>query len=300
MTRKTLSARRQEDDLDPRMASTATARELPPTWRLRLRRLPLALRLGTLGVLMVGLSGLADRWRTAPAGGLDVLLLIDVSQSMLAQDEKPDRIGAATRFAAGVIQARPLDRFGLLLFAGEDALACPLTTDHQAVLERLSAVGAGGGSGTAIGTAMLGSLKRLREPRDGAVLLVLTDGASNTGDRSPLEAARVVSHANVRTFIVGVGRTGSAPFPTEAGLVDLPTEVNEAAMREMTETVGGLFVRAGDPRALTDVIDALAGVPSARSPDRREATASLWPAILTGLLLSLELVVAVLVLEIRS
>lgn len=285
----------------PRVPTAASFDGLPRTWRTRLRRLPSIMRAASMMVLAAGLSGLAAPWGGVQPRGLDVLMLVDVSQSMRAQDAVPDRLGAATAFAREVIAGRPRDRFGVLLFAGDDALACPLTSDHAAVLARLSVIEASSGSGTAIGTAMLAALKRLPADRDDAVLLLFTDGSSNAGVRSPAEAAALVRRENVRVFTIGVGRTGLALFPTEAGLVDVSSEVDEHALEAMADAADGVFVRAGDPGAVGVVTEALGRVPVTAPPSpAHDMSTAVQIGVLAALLLALELIVAVLVLRERS
>jgi len=285
----------------PQIPSADSFDGLPQTWRLRLRCLPSIMRAASMVVLAAGIAGLAWPWGGAQARGLDVLLLIDVSQSMRAQDAMPDRLGAATAFAREVITSRPRDRFGVLLFAGDDALACPLTSDRAAVLARLSAIEASSGSGTAIGTATLAALKRLPSDRDGAVLLLFTDGVSNAGVRTSEEAAALVRRENVRVFTIGVGRTGLAPFPTEAGLVDVPSELDERALGAIAEAADGVFVRADDPGAVRIVTEALNRVPVAANLSPADDMSVAMPiGVLAALLLSMELIVAVLVLRVRA
>lgn len=275
--------------------------EVPATWRIRLRWFPAIVRASAIVVLATGLAGWGTPWGETRLAGLDVFVLIDVSVSMQAQDVAPNRLGAALALARQVIARRPHDRFGVLLFAGDDALACPLTTDHAAVLARLSAVDAGPGTGTAIDTAVLGAVKRLPRERGTAVLLVVTDGISNAGAHSPRQAAMLARRENVRVFAASVGRTGAAPFPTEAGLIDVPTEVDEDGLRGMAEAADGVFVRAGHPDAATILVEGLANIPTTRlRPSADDSSVARRIGLLAALLLGTEIVVAVLILGVRS
>lgn len=271
---------------------------VPATWRVRLRHAPAAARWGALALLAIALAGpMRDLpLREAVRPGLDVLLLIDVSQSMRARDGSPDRLGSALTVARALVRARPRDRIGLLLFAGDHALACPLTNDHDAVLARLAAVvPLESDEGTALGPAIVGAVARLQAARAArGVIVALTDGTSNAGTPLPADAARLAAAANVRVLTVGVGRDGPVPFPTELGLVDVPLGIDEATLRAAAEAAAGLFVRADAP----DSVDALAASLDRVEPReqlvtaRRTAAAGAWLGPLAAMLLVVELLLA--------
>jgi Ca-activated chloride channel family protein len=245
----------------PAVSSLTWFDGLPTTWRVRLRWLPSLCR--TIAFVLVAVA-LAGPERVTPAReavrpGLDVLLLIDVSQSMRAPDGAPARLGTAIATAQAVVKARPRDRVGVLLFAGDHAIACPLTTDHASVVDRLQAIEVSqSDEGTAIGVAITGALGRLqtaRAPR--GAIVVVTDGASNTGSPLPEDAARLAQRQGMRVITVGVGREGLVPFPTELGLVEIPLGIDEPALRRVAEAGGGTFVRALDRQAVATITTAL-------------------------------------------
>jgi Ca-activated chloride channel family protein len=230
------------------VSSLALFDEIPVTWRARLRGLPTMLRWVALAALGVSLAGPTEEAveREVVRPGLDVLFLIDVSQSMRAQDGSPDRLGSALRVASRLVPMRPRDRFGILLFAGEHAIACPLTGDHRAVLDRLASIEAAAHDvGTAFGPAIVGGLGRLRAARSAnGVLITLTDGTSNAGTPLPADAARMAARDGVAILSVGVGRGGLVPFPTELGVVDVPLGIDEGVLQALAADTRGIFVRA--------------------------------------------------------
>jgi Ca-activated chloride channel family protein len=226
---------------------------VPATWRVRLRGAPAGLRWLALAGLAVALAGPTEEAveREVVRPGLDVLLLIDVSQSMRARDGAPDRLGSALQVARRLVPLRPRDRFGILLFAGEHAIACPLTGDHRAVLDRLSSIeAAASDAGTAFGPAIVGGLGRLRAARSAnGVLIALTDGTTNAGTPLPEDAARLAARDGVAILTVGAGRGGLVPFPTELGMVEVPLGIDEGVLQGLASATHGTFVRADAPGA---------------------------------------------------
>jgi Ca-activated chloride channel family protein len=234
---------------------------VPHTWRERLRHGPAILRALALALLAVAMAGplVVRRDRTTLASGLDIMLVIDASGSMLALDLAPDRFGAARRFAEALIAGRPDDRFGLMTFAGRAAGLCPVTSDRQALAEGLRDARAGTeelNEGTALGAALVRATERLGNARDGApggVIVLLSDGASNRGRITPREAAGLAARRGVRIYAIGLGLDGSVKYPTEAGILDVALPVQEAALREIAQTTGGRYWRATSSEGLPGV-----------------------------------------------
>lgn len=251
---------------------------VPSTWRVRLRHLPLMLRWGSLGLIALCLT--SPSCNTVAAydrqPGLDVLLLLDVSQSMRARDVQPDRLAMAREVAARLVARRPGDQIGLVLFAGADALACPFTADHTALLSRLARVEPSTGTGTALGAALVGGLARFKSARGtrGAIVVV-TDGAGPNREPMPMDAARLAAVAGLHVMTVLVGTSGRAPYPTEFGLVTVDVEANETVLLAVAEAGRGVFVRAEDRNAIEVLGAALDRVQRAESPGWRERNASL-------------------------
>lgn len=282
------------------VASSMVVAGIPATWRVRLRALPDVLRWAALACLALALTipRLDLPEARVARRGVDVVLLVDVSQSMQARDAAPDRLRAVLAFSRRLIQQRPGDRFGIVLFAGENTLACPVTTDHAAVLGRLAEVVPVPGDGTAFGTAILGAIKRVPSARR-AVIIAFSDGVSNTGTPLPDEAAATAASVNVPIVTVAIGRSGIASFPTEFGLVDVPVEVDEAGLRAVATRSGGLFVHAGDRGALDAVVRRL----QAAEPPPEIETAAVtqwllpWLAVAALALVALELALSTFLLR---
>ena len=282
----------------PAVSSLAWFEGLPTTWRVRLRWLPSLCRTIACALIAIALAGpeRVTPAREAVRPGLDVLLLIDVSQSMRARDGTPDRLGTAIATAQAVVGARPRDRVGVLLFAGDHAIACPLTTDHASVVDRLRAIEVSqSDEGTAIGVAIAGALGRLqtaRAPR--GAIVVLTDGASNTGSPLPEEAARLAQRQGMRVITVGIGRDGLVPFPTELGLVEIPLGIDEPALRRVAAAGGGSFVRATDRQAVAAIATALDRIEPAERivTSRRTSPIGAWLGAAAAVAVFLELAIS--------
>ncbi len=266
----------------PAVSSLTWFDAVPTTWRVRLRWLPGACRTIAFVLIVIALAG-PERITPAREGvrpGLDVLLLMDVSQSMRARDGTPDRLGSAIALSQALVKARPRDRIGVLLFAGDHAIACPLTVDHASVVDRLQAITVSeSDEGTAIGVAITGALGRLQTARAArGAIVVVTDGASNTGSPLPEEAARLAARQGMTVMTVGVGRDGLVPFPTELGVVEIPLGIDEPALRRVATAGGGAFVRATDRQAAASIAAALDRIEPAERvvTSRRTAPMGAW------------------------
>lgn len=282
----------------PAVSSLRWFDTVPTTWRVRLRGLPAACRAAAFLLLALALAG-PERITPAREGvrpGLDVLLLIDVSQSMRARDGTPDRLGSALALGRAIVEARPRDRIGALLFAGDHAIACPLTTDHASLIDRLRTIAVSeSDEGTAIGVAITGALGRLqtaRAPR--GAIVVLTDGASNTGSPLPEDAARLAARNGMTVLTVGVGRDGLVPFPTELGLVEIPLGIDEPSLRRVAVAGGGPFVRATDRQAAATIAAALDRLEPAERvvTSRRTTPVGAWLGAAAACALLVELAVS--------
>jgi Ca-activated chloride channel family protein len=244
-----------------------------PSLRLKLRWIPSALRWSALTALALGALGLRiERFQSSRiVKGLNIVLIVDASGSMLAQDFEPNRLGAATRLAETFVRRRVNDRFGFMTFAGDVLLECPVTADRETLLNSIRDVSTSGRSdGTALGEAIAGGVSRLMAtPTNGRVIVVLTDGASNTGGLAAEQAAALAAAHNVRVYAVGIGASGQVPYPTEFGMLFLTLDLDETVLRNVAAATGGQFLRAEDSRALDTAFDAL---------DRLEPTELVLPS----------------------
>ena len=208
-----------------------------------------------------------DAYKKRNIEGIDIVISMDVSMSMLAQDFKPNRLESAKKVAIEFIENRPTDRIGLVLYEGEAYTQCPLTSDHDLLINLFEEVETGMVvGGTAIGTGLTVAVNRLIESdAKSKVIILLTDGMNNSGDTQPLEAAKVAKQYGVTVYTIGVGTKGSAKVPVSNFFGEIiydmqPVMIDEALLTEIAKTTGGKYFRATDEdrlRAIYEEIDEL-------------------------------------------
>jgi Ca-activated chloride channel homolog len=283
----------------PRLAAVVT-RGLAPGWAVRLRHLPLGLRLAALALVVVALA----RPQAALPGaavtslGVDIVVALDISGSMGAQDFRPNRLAVAKDVVADFAKGRPTDRVGLVLFAAYAFTRVPLTLDHALLARQLDRVELGLiDDGTAIGDALATALGRLADsPAASRVVVLLTDGVNNRGEIDPLTAADMAARTGVRVYTVGVG-SGRPFYQVEDDPVfgrrevRMEAKVDEALLTKVAERTGGRFFRARDADALREIyrrIDALEKSPLTAHAPLLFADRYAFPAAAGLLLLLLE------------
>jgi Ca-activated chloride channel family protein len=192
--------------------------------------------------------------------GIDIILALDVSTSMLAEDFKPNRLEAAKQVAQNFINSRPSDRFGLVVYAGESFTQCPLTTDHKVVKNLLNEVKDGLiEDGTAIGMGLATSVSRLKDSKaKSKVIILLTDGENNSGFIDPSTAVEIAQESIVKVYTVGVGSYGKAPYPTKDlwgrdTYVNLDVKIDEKLLIEIADATGGVYFRADNKKKLEQI-----------------------------------------------
>ena len=237
----------------------------PRTVRYYLRHLPFALRTAAFALLVVALARPQDVEQNTSTNteGIDIMLAIDVSASMLARDFQPDRITAAKEVAGSFIADRYGDRIGLVAFAAEAFTQSPLTTDQSTLQTLLSRIRSGliDDSGTAIGNGLATAINRLRESdAKSKVVILLTDGVNNRGEITPLTAAEIAKAQNIRVYTIGVGTRGMAPYPAvdmfgNITYVRQKVEIDEKTLTAMAEMTGGKYFRATDNAKLKAIYD---------------------------------------------
>lgn len=237
----------------------------PRTVRYYLRHLPFALRTAAFALLVVALARPQDVEQNTSTNteGIDIMLAIDVSASMLARDFQPDRITAAKEVAGSFIADRYGDRIGLVAFAAEAFTQSPLTTDQSTLQTLLSRIRSGliDDSGTAIGNGLATAINRLRESdAKSKVVILLTDGVNNRGEITPLTAAEIAKAQNIRVYTIGVGTRGMAPYPAvdmfgNITYVKQKVEIDEKTLTSMAEMTGGKYFRATDNAKLKAIYD---------------------------------------------
>ena len=247
-----------------RISSVAGVVRAPKTVRYYLRHLPFALRAAAFALLVVALARPQDVEQNVRTNteGIDIMLAIDVSGSMLARDFKPDRITAAKEVAGSFIADRYGDRIGLVAFAGEAFTQSPLTTDQSTLQTLLARIRSGLiEDGTAIGNGLATAINRLRESEaKSKVIILLTDGVNNRGEIAPLTAAEIAKAQGIRVYTIGVGTEGMAPYPAidmfgNITFVNQKVEIDEKTLTAISDMTGGEYFRATDKAKLKAVYD---------------------------------------------
>ena len=246
------------------LVSTLGSGRAPRTLRYWLRHLPQALRLISLSLLIVALARPVEEHAESETTieGIDIVLAMDISGSMLAQDFRPNRIESAKNIASEFVADRQGDRLSIVAFAGEAFTQCPLTSDRSAVQTSLARLRSGIiDDGTAIGNGLATAINRLRESSSKSkVVVLLTDGVNNSGSMSPLMAADIAKNMGIKVYTIGVGRRGQAPTPVmdafgNVGLAMMNVEIDEELLREISSLTGGKYFRAENAEALTKIYD---------------------------------------------
>ncbi len=239
-----------------------------PKWKKLLLSLPWFFLYASLFLALLASSQLMLRrkYQKIYLPGIDIMVTLDVSRSMAAQDFPPrSRFEVAKGVVEEFLRGRTADRIGIVAFAGAPLLISPLTLDREYLKEAIEDLRTGEiEDGTAIGLAVAEALSNLTERRTSRVIILITDGVNNKGGLSPLDAAKMAAEAGVKIYTIGVGKEGVASIPIEmgtgAGMVKKAVSVDEETLRKMAEITGGKFFRARDPEALRRVfseIDAL-------------------------------------------
>ena len=242
--------------------STLQRGRMPRTVRYYLRHLPMVLRLLAIAAAIVALARPVEEHSSTETSteGIDIVLAMDISGSMLARDFEPDRITAAKQMASVFASERVGDRISVVAFAGEAFTQCPLTTDKASVGTMLSRLRSGVvDDGTAIGNGLATAINRLRESGSKSkVVVLLTDGVNNRGQISPIMAAEIARDMGVKVYTIGVGTKGQAPMPAvdmfgNKTYVMADVEIDEQLLRNIAKTTGGEYFRAVDNRALGEI-----------------------------------------------
>lgn len=248
------------------MSDTYAYQYAPKSWRMRIVNLPMVLRCATFVLIVIILARpqTHNAWDKKSVEGIDIMLAMDVSTSMLAEDLRPNRIEAAKEVAAEFISGRPDDNIGLTIFAGEAFTQCPMTSDHTSLLNLLQNVRtdiAARGliqDGTAVGMGLANAVSRLKASKaKSKVVILLTDGSNNMGDLSPMTSAQIAKSLGIRVYTIGVGTNKVAryPMPVAGGVqyVNIPVEIDTKTLREIAATTQGNFYRATNNAELKNI-----------------------------------------------
>ncbi|MBQ8958203.1 MAG: VWA domain-containing protein [Bacteroidales bacterium] len=235
--------------------------KLPKTWKSYLRHLLFVLKMAALALLIVALARpqSSSTNSTSNIEGIDIVMAMDVSGSMLARDLKPDRLTAAKRVASDFVKDRPGDRMGLVIFSGETFTQVPLTTDHGVMLNMLAEMKNGLiDDGTAIGDGLATAISRLKDSEAiSKVVILLTDGMNNAGSIDPYTAAEMAKLYGVRVYTIGVGSYGTAPYPVQTPfgtqIQQMKVDIDEKLLTTIANQTGGKYFRATSNQKLDEV-----------------------------------------------
>ncbi len=265
-----------------------------------LRHFPFLLRIIALALIILAIARprSSEQMEKIDTEGIDIILAMDVSTSMLARDLTPDRISASKDIAIEFISQRPSDRMGIVVFAGESFTQCPLTTDRATLINLMKEVQTDLiEDGTAIGNGLATAVARMKDSdAKSRVVILLTDGVNNRGEISPQMASEIAKTYGVRVYTIGVGKEGMAPYPvmTPWGVEvqNVQVEIDEALLSEIAESTGGRYFRATDNTKLAEIYSEINKMEKARTtidsfPVYKELYGSLALLALLALLLEL-------------
>ena len=243
------------------MSDTNIYSDIKKSYKIYLLHAPFILRIIVLSlvILILARPQTTNNWQNSEVEGIDIMLAIDVSTSMLAEDLKPNRLEAAKDVAAEFISGRPNDNIGITLFAGESFTQCPLTVDHTVLLNLFQSINSGiVEDGTAVGMGIANAVSRLKVSKaKSKVIILLTDGTNNKGDISPLTAADIAKSFGIRVYTIGVGTNGMAPYPLRVAgtiqYINTPVEIDEKTLTQIAITTNGNYFRATNNSKLKEV-----------------------------------------------
>lgn len=260
----------RNDRIEPSMqvSTTSMYTQLPKSPLTWLRHIPFLLRSAGLVLLIIVLARpqSTHSWQRSEVEGIDIMMAVDISTSMLAEDLKPNRLEAAKQVAADFINGRPNDNIGLTIFAGQSFTQSPLTTDHTVLLNIFNNVSCKMVQegiimdGTAIGDGIANAITRLKDSKaKSKVIILLTDGSNNRGEISPLTAAEIAKTFGIRVYTIGVGTNGTAPYPITYGgttmYQNIPVEIDENTLQQIAQTADGQYYRATSNSKLKEVYE---------------------------------------------
>lgn len=234
---------------------------IPKSWKYYFRHSVFVLQMLSLSMLIIALARpqSSNSWSNVTTKGIDIVIALDISSSMLAMDFRPNRIEAAKDVAIQFISGRTNDRIGLVIFSGESFTQCPLTTDRATVINLFKGIESGMiEDGTAIGNGLATAVARLKDSNAiSKVVILLTDGENNRGEIAPVTAAELAKTFGIRVYTVGVGTMGMAPYPIQTPfgvqVRDMEVKIDEVTLQKIASTTDGKYFRATNNNKLTEI-----------------------------------------------
>ena len=247
-----------------RFSDTGFFNKLPKSWRSYLRHIIFILKIAALSLFIIALARpqSSSKNKKVNIEGIDIVLAMDISSSMLACDLKPDRLEASKAVASNFVEGRHGDRMGLIVFSGETFTQVPLTTDHTMMLNMLKDMKCGMlEDGTAIGDGLASAVNRLKDSEAiSKVVILLTDGDNNAGSITPATAAEMAKLFGIRVYTIGAGTRGMAPYPVQTPFggiqyQQVPVKINETLLQQIADETGGKYFRAESKESLQKIYD---------------------------------------------
>lgn len=276
-------------------SSFSNFKDYKPSFRQRIKHLPFILWILAFVLIIIALAGpeSSSGGKNVNTRGIDIIMALDISPSMLAEDLKPNRIEAAKKVALDFIDSRQNDRIGLVVFSGESFTQCPITSDHGVLKNLFLEIKSGMlADGTAIGEGLATSVNRIKESKaKSKVIILLTDGVNNVGDISPQTAGEIAKAFNIRVYTVGVGTNGNAPYPfkTPFGIQyqSVPVDIDEPTLKNISSMTGGKYFRATQTAELKNIYAEIDKLEKTRVEvtEFHHRSAEIYPFIIAALLL---------------
>lgn len=247
-----------------KFSDTGFFKGMPRSWRIYARHILFVIDMCALALLIIALARpqSSSKNQKINVEGIDIVLTVDLSSSMLAQDLKPDRLEAAKDISAEFVKGRPEDRMGLVVFASETFTQVPLTTDHGMLLNMMKDLKCGMlEDGTAIGDGLASSVSRLKDSDAiSKVVILLTDGDNNAGSIDPATAAEMAKLFGIRVYTIGVGTRGTAPYPVQTPFggiqyQQIQVTINEPLLQQIADETGGKYFRATSNEKLQQIYE---------------------------------------------
>ena len=253
----------RKSDASVQVSDTRVLAAQPKSIRIWLLHVPFVLRIAVITLISIALARpqLTNKWSSQSTEGIDIMMALDISGTMLAEDLRPNRLEAAKKVASDFVIARPNDQIGLVVFAGESFTQFPLTTDHAVLVNLFKSVEYGMvEDGTAIGLGLANAVNRMKDSETKSkVIILLTDGSNNRGDIDPQTAAEIAKTYGIRVYTIGVGSYGQARVPVQTPIgkqyITMDNEFDETTLRSIAETTGGQYFRAKDNTSLKAIYD---------------------------------------------
>jgi len=250
-----------KSDASLQISSHQKLAQFPKSRKIKFLHVPFILRILSISLIILALARpqASNSWRTENTEGIDIMMAMDISGTMMAEDLKPNRLEASKSVASEFILSRPNDNIGLVVFAGESFTQCPLTVDHAVLVNLFNGVNYGMiEDGTAIGLGLANAVNRIKDSKaKSKVIILLTDGSNNRGDIAPITAAEIAKTFGIRVYAIGVGSYGivNVPVQTPIGLQyqQMESEFDEKSLQEIAAMTGGQYFRATDNSKLRKI-----------------------------------------------